>query len=377
MFRAIRMLFVVMLVITAGLSVRGNAQDDGHTAGAVFVMTNAAEKNEIIAYKRSGDGSLTEVHRFATGGRGSGGTTDPLGSQGSLILTKDRSFLLAVNAGSGEISVFRVHGAILALVERVPCGGSEPVSLAQHNGLVHVANAGGNSNVVGFHLAANGRLTAIPGSISFLSTSNSGPGSVSFSPDGQFLLVTEKVTNEIDVFPVQKDGKLGAIVVNPSAGPGAFAIVFAPNGAAIVSETGPMGGHDAGAISSYAVQSDGKLSTISASVPTMGAATCWQAVTPDGEFVYTSNSGTSNISGFSVGSSGMLTALAGTVLATLPDGSADLDSAITADGKFLYTLDSGTGKVSILGIDRNGSLDIRGEIGGLKPSAGFNGLAAF
>src|SRR5215471_14231620 len=190
MFRAIRMLFVVMLVITAGLSVRGNAQDDGHTAGAVFVMTNAAEKNEIIAYKRSGDGSLTEVHRFATGGRGSGGTADPLGSQGSLILTKDRSFLLAVNAGSGEISVFRVHGAFLALVERVPCGGSEPVSLAQHNGLVYVANAGGNSNVVGFHLAANGKLTAIPGSISFLSTSNSGPGSVSFSPDGQFLLVT-------------------------------------------------------------------------------------------------------------------------------------------------------------------------------------------
>jgi DNA-binding beta-propeller fold protein YncE len=109
----------------------------------------------------------------------------------------------------------------------------------------------------------------------------------------------------------------------------------------------------------------------------MGAATCWQAVTPDGKFVYTANSGTSNISGFSAGSNGALTALAGTILATLPDGSTDLDSAITADGKFLYTLDSGTGKVSILSIDGNGDLESRGEVGGLKPSAGFNGLAAF
>lgn len=377
MFRTIRMLFIVMLVITAGLPVRSNAQDDGRAAGAVFVMTNSAEENEIIAYKRAADGSLTEAHRFATGGRGSGGTTDPLGSQGSLILTQDRSFLLAVNAGSGEISVFRVQGAMLALINKVPCGGSEPVSVAQHNNLVYVANGGGNSNVVGFHLDANGKLTVIADSISFLSTSNSGPGSVSFSPDGQFLLVTEKVTNNIDVFPVQKDGKLGAIVVNASAGPGAFSALFAPNGAALVSETGPTSGHDAGAISSYAVRSDGRLSTISASVPTMGAATCWQAVKPDGKFVYTANSGTSNISGFSIGKNGTLTALAGTILATLPDGSTDLDSAITADGKFLYTLDSGTGKISILGIDGNGNLDNRGEIGGLKPAAGFNGLAAF
>lgn len=377
MFRTIRMLFIVMLGITAGLSVASDAQDDGRTAGAVFVMTNSAEKNEIIAYKRSGDGSLMEGHRFATGGRGSGGTTDPLGSQGSLILTQDRSFLMAVNAGSGEISVFRVHGAMLALIDKVPCGGSEPVSLAQHNSLVYVANAGGNSNVVGFHLDGNGKLMVISDSTSFLSTSNSGPGSVSFSPDGQFLLVTEKVTNNIDVFPVQKDGRLGAIVVNPSAGPGAFAVLFAPNGAALVSETGPMGAHNAGAISSYAVQSDGKLSAISVSVPTMGTATCWQAVRPDGKFVYTANSGTSNVSGFSISSNGGLTALPGTILATLPDGSTDLDSAITEDGKFLYTLDSGTGKVSILSIDRNGNLDNLGEIGGLKPSAGFNGLAAF
>lgn len=78
-------------------------------------------------------------------------------------------------------------------------------------------NAGGNSNVVGFRFDEGGRLKPIARSITFLSTSDSGPGSVSFSPDGQFLLVTEKLTNSVDVFAVHSDGTLGPMVVNPSA----------------------------------------------------------------------------------------------------------------------------------------------------------------
>ena len=375
MSKIVRTLLFVMLAIAVGLPARSQAQTN-NPAGAVFVMTNAATKNEIISYERGPDGSLTEAHRFATAGRGSGGTTDPLGSQGSLTLTQDHSFLLAVNAGSSEISVFRVYGPLLQLVDKVTSGGAEPVSIAESHHLVYVANAGGNSNVAGFVLNTNGKLVAIPRSISYLSTSNSGPGSVAFSPDRRFLLVTEKVTNTIDVFPVQNNGRLGSIVLNPSAGPGAFAVSFAPNGTALVSETGPMGGQNAGAISSYAVESTGTLSTISASVPTMGAATCWQAVTRGGRLVYTSNSGTSNISGFFIGNNGSLTSLPGTLVAMLPAGSTNLDAAISADGKFLYTLDSGTGKVSILGIDQNGKLEPLGEAGGLKASAGFNGLVA-
>lgn len=378
--KAIRSLFVVMLAIAAGLPARShaqrsNAQNSG-SAGAVFVMTNAADKNEVIAYRRNADGSLQEGHSFSTGGRGSGGVTDPLGSQGSLTLTQDHSFLLAVNAGSGDISVFRVHGAMLSLVDKAPCGGSEPVAVAQHGNLVYVVNAGGSSNVTGFRLDRNGRLRPIPDSIAFLSTANSGAASLSFSPNGQFLLVTEKITNNIDGFHVQIDGTLGPIVVNPSVGPGAFAVLFAPNGAALVSETGPTGGTNAAAISSYAVLPNAMLSSISSSVPTLGAATCWQAVTPDGHFVYTSNSGTSTISGFSIAANGALTALSGTVVATLPSGSTNLDMAISADGKFLYTMNSGTGTVSIFGINSDGSLTSLGDAGGLSAAAGMNGIAA-
>ena len=371
----IRTMLALALAISAGLTAHSYGQAD-ETTGAVFVMTNNANKNEIIAYKRSAGGLLHEGRTFRTGGRGSGGVTDPLGSQGSLTLSQDRSFLFAVNAGSGDLSVFRVHGASLALLDRVPCGGAEPVAVAQHGDLVYVVNAGGTSNVVGFHLERNGRLRPIADSIAFLSTANSGAASLSFSPDGQFLLVTEKLTNSIDAFHIQIDGTLGPIVVNPGAGPGTFAVSFAPNGAALVSETGPSGGHNAAAISSFAVEASGTLSVISANVPTLGAATCWQAVTPDGRFVYTSNSGTSTISGFSIAANGALTALSGTVVATLPAGSINLDIAITADGKFLYTLNSGTGTINIFAIEKDGSLTSLGDMGGLSASAGFNGIAA-
>jgi 6-phosphogluconolactonase len=196
------------------------------------------------------------------------------------------------------------------------------------------------------------------------------------SPDGQFLLVTEKSTGNIDAFHVQTDGTLAPIVTTPSAGPGLFAVLFAPNGAAIASETGPAGGSNASAISSYAVAPNGKLSVISGSVPTLGAATCWQAVTPNGRYVYTSNSATSTISGYALSATGVLTPLPGTIVGTNPSGSTNLDVAISSDGKFLYSLDVGTGTISIFGIAHDGSLTSVGEVGGLSASAGLNGIAA-
>ena len=136
MFKKSHLMFIAVLALSAVLPASSNAQTANGT-GAVFVMTNAADKNEIITYKRATDGSLQKGQSFRTDGRGSGGVTDPLGSQGSLTLSQDHTLLFAVNAGSGDISVFRVHGTNLALVDRVPCGGSEPVAVAQHGNLVY------------------------------------------------------------------------------------------------------------------------------------------------------------------------------------------------------------------------------------------------
>jgi 6-phosphogluconolactonase (cycloisomerase 2 family) len=169
---------------------------------------------------------------------------------------------------------------------------------------------------------------------------------------------------------------VGPIVVNPGAGPGTFSVLFAPNGTALVSETGPPGGTNASALSSLTVGANGTLTTVSANVPTFGAATCWQAVTPNGQFVYTSNSGTGNISGFAIGATGVLTPIAGTVVGTNPSGSANLDAAISSDSKFLFTLNSGAGTIGIFAINADGTLTSLGDASGLPASAGINGIAA-
>jgi hypothetical protein len=77
--------------------------DSNHSDHVVFIMSNSAGRNEVIAFTRAADGTLHESGKFPTGGRGSGGNNDPLESQGSLTLSQDHSLLLAVNAGSGEI----------------------------------------------------------------------------------------------------------------------------------------------------------------------------------------------------------------------------------------------------------------------------------
>jgi 6-phosphogluconolactonase (cycloisomerase 2 family) len=338
----------------------------------VFVMTNDATSNEVIAYQRTSYGTLFSPRKFKTDGRGSGGDVDPLSSQGSLTLSQDKNWLFAVNAGSSTLSVFRIEGTDLVLTDRVPTGGAEPTSVAQHGNLVYVLNAAGSSSVAGFEFIA-GHLVALPGSLRFLSVNGANPGSVAFSPDGKFLVVTEKTNNDIDVFGVEPNGSLSQIKVNPSVGTGAFAADVAPNGTVIVSETGSS---TTGAMSSYALHANGTLTAISSNVPTLGLTNCWDVITPNGRFVYASNAGSSTISGFSISATGVLTPIPGTVVGTNPTGSGNLDLAISTDGKFLFSLNSGGGAIGAFAINADGALTNLGTTDGLPAGASLNGIAA-
>src|SRR6201987_589001 len=377
--RVSRSLLLVTLVASVSYSVRSEAQfKRENQPGSVFVMNNSATRNEVISFTRAADGSLQQAGTFATGGRGTGGVTDPLESQGSLTLSSDHSLLFAVNGGSSEISVFQVHGAHLTLVDKELTGGAEPNAVAQHGGVVYVLNVGGSSNVVGFTVSANGRLSQIPDSIRFLTTNNSEGASLAFSPNGQFLAVTERATNNIDVFQVLANGTLSPIVVNTDSQPGAFSVSFAPNGVALVSETGPAGGSDASTISSYSILANGSLSPISLGVATLGNANCWNVATPNGLWAYVSNAASSTISGFHVGTDGSLTPIGATVLGNNPTGAGNLDIAVTADSKFLYTLNSGDGTIGVFAIQQQGGalVDVT-ENAVISAKAGFNGIAAF
>lgn len=369
--KSTKFLILASLLVMGVLAMaRTRAAEAAEPKGAVFVMTNAAEDNQIVAYSRDADGSLQPAGSIATGGNGSGGTVDPLHSQGSLRLSADHHMLFAVNAGSGTVSSFAVDGSTLSLVDQKSSGGSSPTAIAVAGDLLYVLNAGGNGNVTGFHLSEGGRLWPIKNSARDLSDTATGPTSLAFSPDRQFLVVTETATNKIDVFRVFEDGALSGITVNASADAVPFAAVFAANGALIV-------GAASNQVSSYMILPNRTLSVITASLPTLGAATCWDVIAGRGKFIYTANAGTATLSGFDIARDGSLTPIGATVAAANPPGSTNLDIASTRNGNFLYTLNTGNGSIGIFSVAHDGALQSLPAVEGLPAKAGMNGIAAY
>ena len=165
----------------------------------IYVQTNDAERNEVVAFDRGSGGELAASGRFETGGRGSG--VPHLASQSSIVLDGDR--LLVANAGSDELSLFRVTDGGLQLASRVPSGGSHPTSVAVRGELVYVLNNGAPA-IAGFSLTG-GMLSAIEDSTRPLAA-DADPAQIAFSPDGRTLVVTERGTTSISTFTVDDRG---------------------------------------------------------------------------------------------------------------------------------------------------------------------------
>ncbi len=382
-------------VMTLALAVLGltlNVSAIASNAGAVYAMTNAADGNEIVIYGRASDGELTLAGQVATGGLGSGGDAplepvDALGAQSPLILSKNQRFLLAVNAGSDEISVFRVKKDRLVLVDKVSSGGDFPVSLTLNRDLLYVLNSGGDGNITGFKLSPSGRLTPIAGSTRSLDVDGASPpfflvspAQVGFSPSGDVLVVTIKGTNEIRVFSVDEDGVPSSQPeTSTSNGTTPFSFVFSRRGDLIVVEafgTGVVGDPNAGAASSYDIAPEGGLEVISGSVGNSQTATCWIVASPGGRFAYTTNNASNTISGYRIGRDGRLSLLDLNGVTAIT-GEAPVDIAITPNGRFLYNVNAFTGTVSAFRVNKaDGSLTALGEIGGLPIDDGAVGIAA-
>lgn len=326
-------------------AVGGGANGRGY-AGAVYVMTNASA-NAIVVYGRKANGALVQLTSVATGGQGTGAA---LGSQGALVLSADGRWLFAVNAASNDISVFRVGPkGTLTRTDVEPAGGTTPVSLTFRHGLLYVLDAGGSGNIAGFRLNADGTLTALPGSVQPLSNAGVGsapnPAQIGFAPNGHWLVVTEKATNLIDVFPV-KDGIAAASTSYPSAGATPFGFAFAKRGTLIVSEP-------AGAVSSYRLK---PFSVLSASVSDAQSAACWVVVTNNGKFAFVTNAGSGTISSYRVLHSGRV-ALLESVAATTGDATSHpLDLALSNNSRFLYSLNAGAGTIGAFRVGPKGTL---------------------
>lgn len=342
-------------------------------SGQVYTMSNSPAGNAVMVFSRAADGALSFHDHFPTGGMGTGGG---LVNQAGLVLAGDDDLLIAVNAGSDEISVFRVDGDDLILRSIVPSGGDLPVSVTAHDGLVYVLNAGGAGGISGFAWSGPGELSPIEGSTRGLSGADvTAAAQVGFSPDGRFLVVTEKATNLIDVFLMREDGTPGDAVVQASVGATPFGFSFTSAGVLIVSEA--FGGaENASALSSYAIGGDGVLNVISATVPTNQTAACWVEMGRKSRFAYTTNTGSASISAYRVNRvTGEITLRdKGGRSGETADGPIDL--ALAGNGRFLYTLDSASHQISAFAVDPKDGGMKRIEGGVQDLPTGVNGMAA-
>jgi DNA-binding beta-propeller fold protein YncE len=367
--KAITRLSVAALAVTAALagasasaSAFGGAPSHFPFGGGggqpVFVQTDNLAGNQVVAYDRSWNGTLTQAGVYATGGLGGqleGSVVDHLASQGSLAYDRDAGLLYAVNAGSNTISVFSVFGDHLVLRQVLSSGGSFPVSIAVDQGVVYVLNAENGGWVQGY-FNTFGHLLAIPGSGRALGLNPTAspqftntPGQIAFSPDGSKLIVTTKENgSDIDVFRVFGFGHLSQTpVVNPEPGTVPFAISFDQGGNLVVAEA-------AGALASFRMNWNGTLTQLD-SVKTEQAATCWVAAA--GSRFYASNAGSASLSGFQSGFGGALTLLGDTTT----DGGT-VDAAVSSDARFLYVQTGAAGIVDEFAVGAGGALSEIGSV---------------
>jgi 6-phosphogluconolactonase len=333
-----------------------NADTDHHRSdvvGHTYVNDNTAGTNTVAGFDRHADGSLTPISGspFPIGGAGLG---KGLASQGAIQLSSDGRYLLAVDAGSSQISVLRLdaQGAPQPVGPPVSSGGTEPVSIAVSGDLVYVANAGASeTNITGFHLNPDGSLYPLPGSTVSL-PAGSGPDDVLFDPRGRKLVVDLDNTSTIASFRVRGDGLLEAAPGSPIAaqGPGPFGAEFRPTNPSQLFVSNAHGGTGNGTVSAFLVAHTGQLAPIGASpFADFQTASCWVEISHDGRFLFTVNTGSGTISRYSINPDGSLVLLGSTPIGAA--GAGAVDARLSPDGTTLLVDASAANEVVSFAVD--------------------------
>jgi len=340
-----------------GVPAVASASTTSPVVGYTYLDGNTATANTIDAYARHADGSLTPLagSPFAAGGAGLG---TGLASQGAIQVTQDGRYLLAVDAGSNQISVLRITaGGIPVLVgQPVSSDGIKPVSVAVSPfGLVYVANSGtGGSNYAGFRLSLNGTLTPVPGS-TYAVPDGSGLGDVFFNAFGNHVIGTRTGTSEIDSFLVLPDGRLLPAQGSPFTGQGLgqLGAEFSPANPSQLFVSNAHNGTGLGTVSAYHDSLFGQLSSIGSSPYADGqTAPCWVEISHDGKYLFAVNTGSGNISSYAISPDGSLSLIGST---PITGGGADIDARLSPDGRYLLVDGSGMHFVSVFAV-HGGSL---------------------
>ncbi len=344
-----------LLAATIGLfgaAASASASTVSPVVGYTYLDGNTATANTIDGFARHADGSLTPLagSPFSAGGAGLG---TGLASQGAIQISPDGRYLLAVDAGSNQVSVLRItaNGVPVLAGQPVSSGGITPVSLAvSPSGLVYVANQGnGGSGYSGFRLGSGGSLTPIAGSMVTV-PDGSGLGDVFFNAFGNHLIGTRTGTSLIDSFVVLPDGHLLAAQGSPFTGQGLgqLGAEFSPVNPSLLFVSNAHNGAGLGTVSAYRDGLFGQLSPIGSSPYADGqTAPCWVEISHDGRYLFTVNTGSGNVSSYSINPDGSLVLIGSFAI---KGGGADIDARLSPDGRYLLVDGSGMHFVSVFAV---------------------------
>lgn len=302
----LRSLAVLALVQVATEAMPRAGAAEGGPQNVVYVESNAAAGNAILAYNRQSDGSLTPLagSPFPTGGAGVGFSTNlgPYDSDGNIITNPAHTLLFAVNGGSDSIAVFQIasSGALTPVDgSPFPSGGSNPCGLGLAGNVLCVVNKDEDPNHPGqslpnytsFRVNPKGKLIPIPNATIY-DENGSDPSQILIAPGGQLAFGADFLGGALRSFALDANGRLKSRAILPLP-----AAEFADTGAPplplglAVHPTRPLlyvGFVTINRIGIYRYNASGSLNFIR-SVPDSGKGVCWFLLNKSATRMYTSN----------------------------------------------------------------------------------------
>jgi 6-phosphogluconolactonase (cycloisomerase 2 family) len=357
-----------------GSSQGGSSAGGGGSGGApeaapknvLYIEKNdpADNANAVLAFKRAVDGSLTPLATpsFPTGGAGIANPTQGLGPDDSdleIVASPDHKRIFVVNGGSNSIAVFDAHAdGTLTKVAGSPfaTGGVHPVSIGLAGSVLYVVHQGDQATAPDYRamsISATGALAPIASSTVAAGMTPSialvtADHKLVFGDDFMAPLMAAPA-GPLRSFTVGNTGLLTNAPNTPmniptiEAGqPLALGMALHPTEKILY-----VNFVQRGQVGVYTYDATGALTYVTETA-VMGPAPCWARVSPDGKWLYTTDTANDSISALDVTSPLAPVFLQNVALAdqgplfTTATGMAPTSQAfqeeLSPDGNFIYVV---------------------------------------
>jgi 6-phosphogluconolactonase (cycloisomerase 2 family) len=294
----------------------------------------------------SANGALTVVPGQPTT------TTDNNPSR--VAMTPNSKFLYIISA-NGYVDAYSVAPTGLLTVIQAQPGYTvaSPTGIVATNNYVYVSSGAGQIYVFSINPTSGALTTLTCAACSIGGASNA--QAIVLDPTNTYLYVALPGTNAIGIGTIQQSGPnagtLSSFNATAYSGPANFTpqdLALTPTGGNLYASNflGPPPFSGTTFITPFTVTGGGTTLTAGSNV-TVGSSPNGLAIDPSGKFLYVANQGSGNVSAFTIGAGGALSAVAGSPFAS-GSGAASrpLGASVDPTGNFLYVSNNADGTVS-------------------------------